>query len=151
MRAATITAGSLNLTVDAFLSVLSNRFGVTTDKIKVTTMNCLNFWQSKSYLKPSDACVCVCVCARVCVCVCVCVCVSVCVCACMCACVRVCVCLSVCLSVSLCLCVCVYSDVGYEEFEEDITCLPSSPQTMLDFVDELQNCKHGEQFHASKG
>ena len=40
---ATITTGSLNLTIDALAQVLSDRFGVTTDTIKVKTIELFDF------------------------------------------------------------------------------------------------------------
>ena len=40
---ATITTGSLNLTIDTLALVLSDRFGVTTDKIKMRTIELFGF------------------------------------------------------------------------------------------------------------
>ena len=42
-RVATVRTGSLNLTIDALAQVLSDRFGVTTDKIKVRTIELFEF------------------------------------------------------------------------------------------------------------
>ena len=42
-RATTITTGSQNLTIEALAQVLSDRFGVTTDKIKVRTIELFEF------------------------------------------------------------------------------------------------------------